>query len=81
MRKIVGNIVLLSFVMFLSFVPVYAAGTGGLSLRDDDNIQEVRYDHDESEFNFSFPFIRSYTKCDTLNCNSHFSRWVAEGFL
>ena len=37
MRKIVGNIVLLSFVMFLFFVPVYAAGMGGLSLRDDDD--------------------------------------------
>ena len=82
MRKIVGNIVLLSFVMFLFFVPVYAAGMGGLSLRDDDdNTQEVRYDHDESEFNFSFPFIRNYTKCDTRNCNSHCSRWVVTSGL
>lgn len=77
MKKIAGYILVLSFAMFLSSVPAYASGVDGMSaVEDDDKTAEVRYDHDESEFNFSFPFIRDYAKNSKSSHDGHFSRWI-----
>lgn len=81
MKKIAGYVIL-SFVMLFSSVPAYAADMGDMNVvEDDDKTQEVIYDHDESEFNFSFPFIRDYTKSKKNDCCRHFSRWVVTSGL
>ena len=81
MKKIAGYVIL-SFAMLFSSVPAYAADMGDMNVvEDDDKTQEVIYDHDESEFNFSFPFIRDYTKSKKNDCCRHFSRWVVTSGL
>ncbi|MDE6343227.1 MAG: hypothetical protein K2L69_00680 [Muribaculaceae bacterium] len=80
MKKSVSYIILPVMMLFIS-LPVYASGEDDVKISDDNNTKCVSFEHDESEFNFSFPFVHDYMGAGRHNNGGHFSRWTVTSGL